>query len=57
MLYLNYRQGIPFAMSEPVAGNHNNLFDIEVQFEEMTATLEKVEIATEKIISQCRSQF
>ena len=57
MLYLNYRQGIPFAMSEPVAGNHNNLFDIEVQFEEMTATLEKVEIASEKIISQCRSQF
>ena len=27
-LYLTDRQAIPLAMSEPVAGNHNDLFDI-----------------------------
>jgi len=44
-LYLTDRQGLPLAMSEPVAGNHNDLYDIEVQFEVVTATLEKAEIA------------
>ena len=37
-LYLAGRQGIPLAMSEPVAGNHNDLFDIEVPFEKITTT-------------------
>lgn len=32
-------------MSEPVAGNHNDLYNIEVQFEVVTATLEKVGIS------------
>jgi len=40
-LYLTDRQGLPLAMSEPVAGNHNDLYNIEVQFEVVTATLEK----------------
>ena len=31
-------------MSEPVSGNHNDLFDIEVQFEEVVRTLEQAEI-------------
>ena len=43
-LYLTDRQGLPLAMSQPVAGNHNDLYDIEVQFEVVTATLEKAEI-------------
>ena len=43
-LYLTDRQGLPLAMSEPVAGNHSDLFDIEVQFEVVTATLDKAEI-------------
>lgn len=38
-LYLTERQGIPLAMSEPVAGNHNDLYDIEIQFEVVTAAL------------------
>jgi transposase len=43
-LYLTDRQGLPLAMSEPVAGNHNDLYDIEVQFEVVTATLEEADI-------------
>lgn len=43
-LYLTDRQGIPLAMSEPIAGNHNDLFNIEVQFEVVTATLEQANI-------------
>ena len=56
-LYLTDRQGIPLAMSEPVAGNHNDLFDIEVQFEEITATLEKAEIATEDLFLNADAGF
>ena len=44
-LYLTDRQGVPLAMSEPVAGNHNDLHDIEVQFEVVTATLEQADIS------------
>jgi len=44
-LYLTDRQGLPIAMSEPISGNHNDLFDIEVHFEEVTATLEQAEIS------------
>ena len=43
-LYLTDRQGLPLAMSEPIAGNHNDLFNIEVQFEVVTATLEQASI-------------
>ncbi len=43
-LYLTDRQGLPIAMSEPVSGNHNDLFNIEVQFEEVVCTLEQAEI-------------
>ena len=32
-LYLSDRNGLPLAISNPVAGNHNDLYDIEVQFE------------------------
>lgn len=43
-LYLTDRQGLPLAMSEPVAGNHNDLFNIEVSFEDITKQLTKAEI-------------
>jgi transposase len=43
-LYLSDRQGLPLAMSEPVSGNHNDLHDIEVQFEVVTGTLEQANI-------------
>lgn len=37
-LYLTDRQGLPLAIFEPVIGNHNDLYNIEVQFEVVTAT-------------------
>lgn len=43
-LYLTDRQGLPLSMSEPVAGNHNDLYNIDVRFEEVTATLEQAKI-------------
>lgn len=39
-LYLTDRQGFSLSISESVAGNHNDLYEIEVQFEVVTATLE-----------------
>lgn len=56
-LYLTDRQGIPLAMSEPVAGNHNDLYDIEVQFEVVTATLEKADIAVEGLFLNADAGF
>ncbi len=32
-------------MSEPIAGNHNDLFDIEVYFEDITSQLTNAEIS------------
>lgn len=32
-LHLTDRQRLPIAMSEPVSENHNDLFNIEVQYE------------------------
>lgn len=46
-LHLTDRQGLPLAMSEPVAGNHNDLYNIEVQFEIVTATFKKAAIPVE----------
>jgi len=47
VLYLTDREGLPLAMSEPLSGNHNDLHNIEVQFEVITATLEEAEIPVE----------
>jgi len=43
-LYLTDRKGIPLAMSKPVAGNHNDLFEIEKQFDEIIMTLDQATI-------------
>ncbi len=43
-LYFTNRQGLPLAMSEPTSGNHNDLFDIEIHFKEITNTLEQAQI-------------
>lgn len=56
-LYLTDRQGLPLAMSEPVAGNHNDLYDIEVQFEVVTATLDKADIRTEGLFLNADAGF
>lgn len=38
-LFLTDKQGIPLAMSEPVKGNHNDLFNIEIFFTKMLEDL------------------
>jgi transposase len=56
-LYLTDRQGLPLAMSEPVAGNHNDLYDIEVQFEVVTATLEQADIPVDGLFLNADAGF
>ena len=56
-LYLTDRQGLPLAMSEAVAGNQNDLFDIEVQFEVVTATLDKADIRTDGLFLNSDAGF
>lgn len=56
-LYLTDRQGLPLAMSEPVAGNHNDLYDIEVHFEEVTTTLEDADIPVEGLFVNADAGF
>ena len=56
-LYLTDRQGIPLAMSEPAPGNHNDLFDIQVQFEVFTATIEGADIPVEGLFINSDAGF
>jgi len=56
-LYLTDRQGLPLAMSEPVSGNHNDLFDIEVHFDQVTSTLEQANIAVDGLFLNADAGF
>ena len=40
-IYLTDRSGLPLAMSIPVCGNHNDLFNIEKHFEQITDFLQQ----------------
>ena len=44
-------------MSEPVSGNHNDLYNIKVQFEQMTATLEETEISVKGLFMNADAGF
>ncbi|MDO4728290.1 MAG: hypothetical protein Q4B43_04710 [Bacteroidota bacterium] len=41
------RQGLMLAMSQPVSGEHHDLYNIEVHFEEVTSVLKRAGIRTE----------
>ena len=56
-IFLTDRQGLPIAMSEPVSGNHNDLFDIEVQFEEVVGTLEEADICVDGLFINADAGF
>lgn len=56
-LYLTDRQGLPLAMSEPVSGNHNDLYNIEVQFQSVTATLEQAELPVKGLFLNADAGF
>ena len=43
-LFLTDKQGIPLAMSEPIGGNHNDLFNIEIFFTKILTDLKESEI-------------
>ncbi len=44
-------------MSEPVSDNHNDLFEIEVHFEEITTTLENAKVAVEGLFVNADAGF
>ena len=57
-LFLTDRQGLlPLAMSEPVSGNHNDLYNIEVQFETIVQTLEKATIEVDGLFLNADAGF
>ena len=51
------RQGLPLAISNPVAGNHNDLYNIEVQFEVVTGTLEQANIQVDGLFLNADAGF
>lgn len=56
-LYLTDRQGLPLAMSEPVAGNHNDLYNIEASVDELLETLERAKIPTQGLFFNADAGF
>lgn len=57
MPYLSDRQGLPIAMSGPLAGDRNDLYDIEVRFEVVTGTLEQANISVEGLFLNADAGF
>nr|WKN40356.1 transposase [Tunicatimonas sp. TK19036] len=56
-LYLTDRQGLPLSMSEPVAGNHNDLYKIETSTNELFEVLEEANITTEGLFINADAGF
>ncbi|MGS2761387.1 hypothetical protein [Sinomicrobium sp. M5D2P9] len=56
-LYLSDRQGLPLAMSELVLGNPNDLYNIEVQFEVVTGTLEQANVGIDGLFLNADAGF
>ncbi len=56
-LYLTDRQGLPLSMSEPIAGNHNDLYNIEVRFEQFTQTLGAADIGVNRLFINVDAGF
>lgn len=56
-LYLTDNQGLPLAISSPVAGNHHDLYRIENHLEELFQTLTKANIATDGLFINADAGF
>lgn len=56
-LYLSDRQGLPLALSNPIAGNHNDLYAIEKSSEELFSTLAEAKISTDGLFINADSGF
>jgi len=57
MLFLTDQQGIPLACSEPVAGNHNDVFEIEQTMHKITRTLSDSLIAIKGLFMNADAGF
>jgi hypothetical protein len=49
LLYLSDRQRVPLSISDSLAGSRHGFFNIEVQFEIVTGTLEHANIPVERL--------
>lgn len=56
-LFLTDKQGIPLAMSEPVSGNHHDIFDIKNSFQKMLYDLEGSDVSTKDIFLNADAGF
>lgn len=57
MLFLTDRQGIPLACSQPIAGNHNDLFEIEKTVSKIISTLMDACIAVKGLFLNADAGF
>ena len=56
-LFLTDRKGIPLAMSEPIEGNHNDLYEVENFFLKMLIDLEQSQIQTNGLFLNADAGF
>jgi transposase len=57
MLFLSDRQGIPLTASDPVAGNHHDLYEIKKALSKMVADLELAGISTNGLFLNADAGF
>lgn len=57
MLFLTDKQGLPLACSDPVSGNHNDLFEIEKSVSKIVRTLSDSEIECDGIFMNADAGF
>jgi transposase len=56
-LFLTDKKGMPLAMSEPVSGNHNDLFEIEILCTKMISDLQQAQIETNGLFLNADAGF
>lgn len=56
-LFLTDKQGIPLALSEPVSGNHNDLFEIEKSFTQILSDLTEAQISSNGLFMNADAGF
>ena len=56
-LFLTDKQGLPLAMSIPVSGNHNDLFEIEKSFPKMIADLKQSDLKLDGVFMNADAGF
>jgi hypothetical protein len=56
-LYFTDNQGLPLALSTPVAGNHHDLYEMETSLEQMFETIQEAEISMNGLFVNADSGF